>query len=242
MTVMPLSGSPPTDTVSCVILQPSYIPWRGYFHQIQKADAFVFYDDVQYDKHGWRNRNRLKGSEGGQWITIPVLSKGAVSGLAIHEVRINPSDKAWARKHWASIEQLYGRAPYFDEYAGRLEPHYAKPPEMLADFTIGLTVAIAGWLGLGPRFERSSELGIGGGKTERLVAIASHLGATRYVTGPSARGYLDERLFEQAGMEVEYMAYDYAEYEQRFPPFDPQVSVLDLLFMVGPEAGRHIWG
>ena len=228
---------------TCVILQPSYIPWRGYFHQIHSADVFVFYDDVQYDKHGWRNRNRIKGPGGSQWLTIPVLSKGNVSqGLAIDQVRINPTQD-WATKHWTALRQVYGKTPFFAEYAPVLERFYRRPYELLADFTIELTVAVAReLLGIAhTRFERSSRLGIGGTKTGRLVAICRAFGASRYLSGPSARAYVDDQQFREAGIEVDYIAYDYPEYEQRFPPFDPQVSVLDLLFMVGPESPRHIW-
>ena len=228
---------------TCVVLQPSYIPWRGYFHEVHEADVFVFYDDVQYDKHGWRNRNRIKGPGGSQWLTIPVLSKGNVTqGLPISQVRINLSQD-WAAKHWTALRQVYGKTPFFTQYAPLLEPFYTRRYELLADLTIELTVAVAReLLGIAhTQFERSSQLGIGGTKSGRLVSICQAFGATRYVTGPSAGSYLDEQQFEQAGIAVEYMKYDYPEYPQRFPPFDPEVSVLDLLFMVGPAAPRYIW-
>ena len=228
---------------TCVILQPSYIPWRGYFHQIHEADVFVFYDDVQYDKHGWRNRNRVKAPGGCQWLTIPVGSKGNVTnGLRIDEVSID-SSRRWADKHWKTIEQTYGKVFFFARYAPFIEPFYRQPPSCLADFTIPLTMTIArDLLGIGhTRFERSSRLGISGTKTSRPVALASFFGATRYVSGPAAREYLDERQFRDAGIGVEYMNYDYAEYPQPFPPFESGVSVLDLVFMVGPDAGRYIW-
>lgn len=229
--------------MSVVILQPSYIPWRGYFHQIQRAEVFVFYDDVQYDKHGWRNRNRIKGPGGSQWLTIPVLSKGAtVKRLPIAEVRIR-SDVNWAAKHWRTIAQNYAKAPFFRRYAPLLEPLYQEPPELLADFNIELTLCMASELGLGAtRFARSSELGISGSKTGRLVSIVEHFGSSRYISGPSAKDYLDEDAFAAAGISVEYMDYSYPDYPQLHPPFDPQVSALDLLFMVGPEAPEYIWG
>ena len=227
--------------LNCVILQPSYLPWRGYFHQIQKADVFVFYDDVQVDKHGWRNRNLVKGPNGPQWLSVPILSKGATHGLALKDVRIDPSDPTWARKHWQTLKQLYGKMPHFKRYADVLAPFYEDPPELLAELTIDTTVALARAMGLAPRFVRSSELNVEGSKIERLVAITRHVGATHYVTGPSATNYLDEDLFHCAGIDVEYMEYDYPEYKQRFPPFEPQVSIVDLLFAVGPEAPRYIW-
>ncbi len=107
--------------MNCAILQPSYIPWRGYFHQIQKADTFVFYDDVQYDKHGWRNRNRIKTANGPLWLSIPVAHKGnVVNRTKINEIPIIWNE-AWSTKHWNSIRLAYGKAPYFSQYAGTIE-------------------------------------------------------------------------------------------------------------------------
>ena len=224
------------------VIQPSYLPWRGYFHQIQKADVFVFYDDVQFDKHGWRNRNRIKGPRGSEWITIPVLSKSNVSqGLAIKDVRINPSDKRWRRKHWSMISQYYGKSEFFGETSQVVAPFLENPYELLADLTVDLTVAIARKLGIQTEFHRSSDLALSGDRNERLIAMAKHFGATHYISGPSAAAYLDEAAFGRAGIDVEFMTYDYPEYPQPFPPFDPQVSILDLLFAVGPRAGEFIW-
>jgi hypothetical protein len=225
----------------CAILQPSYIPWRGYFHQIQKADVFVFYDDVQYDKHGWRNRNRIKTANGTVWLTIPVQHKGNVEHhRPIHQIPII-WDQAWNQRHWTTLKQSYGRAPFFSRYAPLVEPFYQQRPQLLADFTIDLTIALARELGLQTRFVRSSELGIGGTKTDRLVEILGRLGATHYISGPSARAYLEEEKLREAGISLEYMVYDYPEYQQLHPPFDPQVSILDLLFMTGENAADYIW-
>lgn len=227
-----------------VILQPSYVPWRGYFDLVRRADVFVFYDDVQYDKHGWRNRNRIKTPTGAQWLTIPVSSKGNVTeGLRIADARIVWTTD-WARKHAQTLRQCYRRAPFFDAHAPLIDAFYAGRPERLADFTIETTLALARALGIaGTRFVRSSELGVpSGGRTERLVRILEQVGATRYLSGPSARAYLDEAQLARAGIELSYMVYDYPEYPQLYPPYDPGVSVLDLLFMTGPEAPDYIWG
>ena len=226
--------------MNCVILQPSYIPWRGYFDQIQKADVFVFYDDVQYDHHGWRNRNRIGGPRGGQWLTIPVHHKGTLaSQTPVNEIRIH-WDRPWNRTHWLSLCQVYGRAPFFERYRKLLESFYQGQPELLADFTIETTIALARELGMGrTKFLRSSQLPAEGVKTDRLLSILRHLGADHYISGPSAKNYLEEEKFQTAGITLEYMDYDYPEYPQLHPPFDPQLSLLDLLFMVGPEASRY---
>jgi hypothetical protein len=228
--------------MNVVILQPSYIPWRGYFEQIQRADVFVFYDDVQYDKHGWRNRNRIKNRQGGQWLTIPVHSGGVVDeNIPINEVEI-AWQQPWNERHWRAIRENYARAPYFKRYAPWLESVYSRCPEKLADFTIPFTIEIAGLLGIeSTRFLRSSELRARGQKTDRLIHILKRLGAAHYISGPSARSYIEEEKFQAAGITLEYMEYNYPEYPQLYPPFDPFVTILDLLLMCGPEAGRYIF-
>jgi WbqC-like protein family len=229
--------------MNCVILQPSYIPWRGYFHLIQKADLFIFYDTPQYDKRGWRNRNRIKSPTGTQWLTIPVLAKGSrTRHLPIQDMLCDPT-KDWCRKHWATIKYVYGKAPYFPYYVSLLRRFYALQPRLLADFTIELTVALARELGLDKtQFVRSSTLKVSEAtKTDALLELLQEVGATHYISGPSAKDYIEEDKFRAAEIGLEYMVYQYPEYEQLYPPFDPYVSILDLLFMVGPEAPKFIW-
>jgi hypothetical protein len=228
--------------MNCVILQPSYIPWRGYFHQIYKADIFVFYDDVQYDKNGWRNRNRIKTSNGSHWLTIPVKNKGIISEhLLIKDVQIDWS-KDWMKKHWSALAQAYARAPYFSTYADLLKSFYDQKPVNLADYTISITIAIAQKLGIErSRFVRSSSLQVSGEKTDRLIQILQKLNTTHYISGPAARDYLEEEKLAKAGISLEYMSYDYPEYPQLYPPFDPFVSIVDLLLMTGPQAPDYIW-
>lgn len=225
----------------CVILQPSYIPWRGYFHQILKADVFVFYDDVQYDTRGWRNRNRIKTPQGLRWLTIPVHSRGAqTQGTPIKDIPI-AWNRPWNDEHWATLEMAYRQAPFFDHYAPLLREFYTLRPELLAGFTIDLTIALARALGIdGVTFLRASTLGAGGRKTGRLIEILTRLGADTYLSGPSARDYIETDLFRQAGIRLEYMRYDYPQYPQLYPPYEPQVSILDLLFMTGPQALGYI--
>ncbi|HZS54349.1 MAG TPA: WbqC family protein [Bryobacteraceae bacterium] len=231
-----------TQAQSCVILQPSYIPWRGYFHQIQKADLFVFYDDVQYDDRGWRNRNRIKTRAGSKWLTIPVAAKGAqVKSIPIDEVHIC-WDRDWAKDHLKSFQHNYAHAPYFDIYEPLLKEWFGRRPDRLADFTIETTIELAHELGIeNTRFLRSSELECLGSKTDRLLNILMALGAKHYISGPSAKDYLEVEKLAQHGISVEWMSYDYPDYPQLFPPFDPFVSVLDLLMNTGPRASTHIW-
>lgn len=228
--------------MKCVILQPSYIPWRGYFHQIKEADTFVFYDDVAFDRRGWRNRNRIRGPNGTFWLTVPIHSKNLRSkGLKINQVEIDWSQN-WCQKHLRSLTTSYRRAPCFEQYRELLELMYGRRDKLLVDFTIDFTIAIAQELGVvDTKFMRSSSISVTGGRSGRLLEIVNRLGANHYITGPSAQSYLDEDLFLEAGVEVEYFQYDYPEYPQPFGGFDPHVSALDLLFMTGSEAPRYIW-
>ena len=229
--------------MNVVILQPSYIPWRGYFDQIRHADLFIFYDDVQYDKHGWRNRNQIKTSQGKQWITIPVHSKRVTAGIPIKDIRIDWS-KPWPKKHLNALTFAYTKAPFFAAYQPWLESIYNRQDEFLADFTIDTTVDLARMLGItSTKFMRSSEIpGIDGQKTARLIQLLQRVGAKHYLSGPSARDYIEGDKFEEAGITLEYIQYDYPEYPQLHPPYDPFVTILDLLFMVGEEALAYIVG
>jgi len=228
--------------MNCVINQPNYLPWRGYFHQIYKADVFVFYDDVQYDKHGWRNRNRIKTANGSVWLTVPVAKKGNVEKhTSINEIAIDWT-RDWSRKHWKTIEQAYGKAPFFEMYWPTLKEAYLERHEKLADLTIQLTVLLSELLGIAKtKFMRSSSLTATGTKTDRLLGLLKQLGATHYISGPAAKAYLDEEKLAEAGISTEYMVYDYPVYSQLYPPYDPQVSILDLLFTEGPETAKYIW-
>ena len=226
--------------MNVVILQPSYIPWRGYFDQIRRADLFIFYDDIQYDKHGWRNRNQIKTHQGKQWLTIPVNSKGVTQGVPIKDVRIDWS-KPWAKSHLKSLTISYSKSPHFKGYLSLLGDLYQRRDEFLADFTIETSIRLARELGFtSTKFMRSSELtNLEGQKTDRVISVLKQVGATHYICGPSASSYMEAEKFDDAGITFEYMQYDYPEYPQMYPPYDPYVSILDLMFMTGNEAGDY---
>jgi hypothetical protein len=227
--------------MKCVILQPSYIPWRGYFDQIDRADLFVYYDDVQYDKRGWRNRNRIKTPQGPRWLTVPVNSHGAqTEKTPICDIRI-AWDRPWNEEHWQTIRMAYQRAPFFAAYAPLIEEFYRRKDERLVDLTIELTTALARAIGIEhTRFLRASDLHVQGAKTDRLLNVLKQVGATSYLSGPSAQDYIESEKFQAAGIELEFIEYHYPDYEQLYPPYEPQVSILDLIFMLGPQSLEHI--
>tara|TARA_B100001093_G_C26835783_1_gene1018274 strand:+ start:1570 stop:2265 length:696 start_codon:yes stop_codon:yes gene_type:complete len=229
--------------MKAVILQPSYIPWRGFFHQVQKAEIFVHYDCVQYDKHGWRNRNRIKTSQGSQWLTIPVVTKGCVKeGKIIKDIEI-PQNHSWSLKHYNSIKQSYTKSAFYKEILPLVEEIYSRKDKMLVDFTCSTTEMIARKLGIQKtKFIRSSDICVTGSKTDRVIEILKKIGATHYISGPSAKDYIEKDKFADSGISLEFMSYDYTPYPQLHGIFEPRLSVLDLLFNLGFDAGKYIWG
>jgi hypothetical protein len=209
---------------------------------IAAVDEFILLDDVQYTRRDWRNRNQIKTPHGKQWLTIPVHSRGSqVENIPINQIRI-AWDSPWNQNHLKAFQHAYARAPHFARYLPLLQEFYQRCDELLADFTIDFAVALTRELGnTHTRFMRSSELrDIDGRKTERLIQILRAVGATHYLSGPSAGDYIEQEKFAAAGITLEYMEYNYPEYPQLYPPFDPQVSILDLLFMTGPEASHYL--
>ena len=217
------------------IVQSSYIPWKGYFDLIRAVDEFILLDDVQFTKRDWRSRNRVKTKDGPVWLTIPVHTKGRVT-QAIQETEI--SDRGWAARHWRTIQHAYARTPFFDQYAGHFERLYAHPvSDRLSLVNHSFIAAIIQLLGVRTPLSWSADYRPRLGRNERLIDLCVKCGATEYLSGPSARGYLDERAFANAGITVQFAEYGgYPEYPQPHPPFEHGVSVLDLLFCTGPRA------
>jgi hypothetical protein len=224
--------------VKVAVLQSNYLPWRGYFDIIHDADLFVFYDDVQYTVNDWRNRNRIKTANGPVWITVPV---GNQNDRRICDVELQ--DTGWARKHWRTIEQAYSRAPHFAMVADVVRGFYERPWRSLSELNQTLVRTIAGeCLGIRSEFRDSREFRLEGRKGDRLLNLLTELGTTEYVSGPSARDYLDVAAFRDAGITVVWKDYStYPEYPQLHGPFVPNVSIVDLLANCGPAAPSYIW-
>ena len=216
------------------ILQPSYLPWLGAIEQIWASELFVLYDDVQFDKGGWRNRNRIKTPQGPLWLTVPVLTKGGGFPL-IRDVKINKAER-WAERHVKSLCQNYARAPHFERYAPELFQLLEKKHDYLLDLNLELLNWIRQQLGIPTPFVLSSSLGIPGSSVDRLLAILAHFGATRFYEGAAGRDYIDPKRFEQAGITIEFQDYRHPVYPQLHGEFVPYLSVIDLLFNVGPES------
>jgi hypothetical protein len=217
-----------------VVLQPGYLPWLGYFDLLQKADVFVHYDDVQFDKHGWRNRNRVKGPEGPIWLTVPVLHRGR-AGQSILDVEVD-NRQDWRRKHLSTVAQSYARAPFIDTVLPKLRNLIVRHWPRLVDLDLALIDWLAAEIGIATPRYRVSELDVSGDRNERLINLCHHFRATRYLSGNAAHDYLDQTRFAAAGIEVVWHNYSHPIYAQQHGEFVPYLSALDLILNVGRQA------
>lgn len=222
------------------VLQSNYLPWKGYFDIIHDVDLFIFYDDRQFTKNDWRNRNLIKTARGTEWLTVPVGD--AIDRLICDVAMTNPS---WQAKHWRTLQQNYSRAPHFARYREYFEHVYlGRQWSNLSELNQALIAHIAReFLGIRTEFADSRGFAIAGDKLDRLLDLAVKSGATTYLSGPSAKDYIVADEFDRVGIELAWKDYaGYPAYPQRFPPFEHRVSVVDLLFNCGPESPQYIWG
>lgn len=220
------------------ILQSNYIPWKGYFDLIAAVDEFILYDDMQYTRRDWRNRNLIKTAQGTQWLTVPVVVKGRYD-QAIKDTRIE--NDGWRTKHWQTLLHQYKKARHFKEISGWLEPLYNEQYEFLSDLNRKFIEHICAYLGIKTKISSSSDFNLLDGKTERLADLCRKAGGTEYISGPSAKSYIDKSVFEEYGIALTWFDYQgYAEYPQLHGPFEHGVSIVDLLFNCGRESADYM--
>ena len=220
------------------ILQSNYIPWKGYFDMIGHVDEFIIYDEVQYTKNDWRNRNRIKTASGIQWITIPVYQRNLRQKISETEV----SARGWGIKHWNTLKTNYAKAPQFKVIAPRLEEFYSTfQSPLLTEINVTLIKLVCDWLDIKTRITNSKDYQLSGDPTEKLVDLCKQVGATHYLSGPAAKNYLHDNLFQEESIKLEWMNYEgYQEYAQLYPPFEHRVSIVDLLFNTGTLSSRFM--
>ena len=222
-------------------LQSSYVPWKGYFDIIGSVDDFVLYDDVQFAKNDWRNRNRVKTRQGAAWLTIPVQTSGRF-GQLIQEVEIG--DRRWSEKHWKTLQANYSRGHSWQSTAPAVRALYEKASEerFLSRVNEVFIRGLCAMLGMSTCIRRAAEFELPADRNDRLISLCRQLGASEYLSGPAAKAYLDRDRFERNGIGVRWMTYEgYPEYRQLFcPPFIHEVSILDLLFAEGPGAKDYL--
>jgi hypothetical protein len=221
------------------ISQSNYIPWKGYFDLINSVDEFVLYDDMQFTRRDWRNRNQIKTPSGPRWLTIPVEVKGKFH-QRINETLV--SDPDWARQHWRALELNYAHAAHFADFREQLQELYLGcSATLLSEINHRFLSAILALLCIRTPLRLSSEYTLEGERSQRLLNICRQAGAGVYLSGPAARDYLDESIFVQAGIQVVWMDYSgYPPYRQLHGDFQHGVSILDLLFNEGPRASSFM--
>ena len=221
------------------IVQSNYIPWKGYFDMIAAVDEFILYDDMQYTRRDWRNRNKIKTPQGLQWLTVPVRVKGRYH-QTIRETEIAGVD--WAKDHWKSLVQNYSRAPNFRSVAEILEPLYVGCRHThLSTLNREFIETICSYLGIATKLSNSWDYVLTDGKTERLADLCAQAAGTVYVSGPAAKNYIEEHIFVDRGIEVCWFDYyGYPEYPQLWGEFNHGVSVVDLLFNCGKESRMYM--
>jgi len=221
------------------ILQSNYIPWKGYFDMIAAVDEFILYDDMQYTRRDWRNRNKIKTPQGLQWLTVPVKVRGKFH-QTIRETEIEGKD--WAKLHWKSLCQHYRRATHFDCLARELEILYLQREYLyLSDLNRTLIEWVCSKLNIKTKLSNSWNYNLIEGKTERLADLCKQAGGSEYISGPAAKGYIDEGIFDEQGIKLTWFEYEgYPEYPQLWGDFTHNVSILDLLFNCGIEASSFM--
>ena len=221
------------------IVQSSYVPWRGFFDLIGSVDEFILFDDMQYTKRDWRNRNKIKTSQGVVWLTVPVITKGAYL-QKISEVII--ADEGWRQKHLNSIKMNYRKSPHFEEiYEILNKVLLGSDWKYLYLLNRSLICEICNFLGIETKISWSWDYNGVGKKSERLASIAKDARGTHYVSGPSAKDYIDEQVFGEAGLQLEWFEYkDLVEYPQIGEPFLPNLSIIDLLMNTGKDARKFL--
>ena len=222
------------------IIQSNYVPWKGYFDFIASVDEFVLFDDVQYTRRDWRNRNKIKTRDGLKWLTIPVDVKGKYF-QTIDETRV--ADPSWIDEHLSTLHHTYAGAAHFREEWSWIEAAYRslEGAVLLSDVNRRLIERICERLDISTQLRSSREFPRAEGKNERLLEICRALGAAGYLSGPAARDYIDESLWNANGISVAYKSYEgFPEYPQLYGPFEHGVTVLDVFFHVGPNARDYI--
>jgi WbqC-like protein family len=220
------------------ILQSNYIPWKGYFDLVARVDEFVLYDDMQYTRRDWRNRNQIKTPQGVQWLTVPVKVKGKFT-QKINETEIDGTE--WAEKHVRTLTQNYARAPYFREILDMVSPVYTSPPRYLSELNRRLIEVVCEYLRIKTKIVSSSDYSLKEGKTERLVDLCLQANATEYISGPAAKDYIQEELFREAGVTLGWFDYSgFPPYPQLYGEFVHGVTILDLLSNCGENSSRYM--
>jgi len=216
------------------IMQPTYLPYLGYFHLIAASDVFVFLDDVQFARRSWQQRNRIMGPNGEVMLTVPVQK--APQETLIRDVEICDAEP-WRERHLESIRHAYGKRPFFAEGVEFLELPLAQPFFYLSSLTCCLIQIAARRMGLKTEFVRSSGLNVAGKRSDHLRAILEAVGATDYLSPMGSQAYMVEDGWD---FPVRYQSFVPVPYPQGREPFTPYMAFIDAVMNVGWEGTRGI--
>ncbi len=206
---------------------------------IASVDEFILYDDMQYTRRDWRNRNQIKTPQGLQWLTVPVQVKGKYD-QKIRDTEIDGND--WPLLHWKALEQNYKRAPHYEEILQWLKPLYTDASYThISQLNRSFIEAICNYLGINTIISNSWDYQLIEGKTERLADLCKQAGGTEYVSGPAAKEYIVDNIFSDMGIQLSWFDYSgYVEYPQLWGEFSHSVSILDLIFNCGKQSHQYM--
>ena len=223
------------------INQPAYLPWLGYFERIACSDEHIVLDHVQFEKNSFTNRNRVRVGREAGWLTVPVQTAGRFGRLPINEVQIDNTVN-WRAKHWRTLQQSYGKAPYFGEHADFFEDVYGRKWERLAELCDIITAHLLDAFQIRTIRRYSAGMSVSGAKSDLIVNLCTHLGADTYLSGALGRDYLEPEAFAKAGMKIVYQDFRHPVYLQRGGPFISHLAAIDLLFNCGPGSREILLG
>lgn len=215
------------------IMQPTYLPWMGYFDLIDRSDVFIFLDDVELSKQSWQQRNKILGPDGPFWLTVPVEGS---SHTLIQDAKID-DEKRWRDTHRKSFKFHYQNASYYPDHEDWINEVYATPWENLSELNISLIRDLTERLGLSARFHRSSEFKTVNDRVSRITVLCNEVGADQYLSPLGSHAYLDEGTFAEEGIQLSYQHFEHPEYEQVYgDTFTSHLSAMDLMLNTGPES------
>ena len=216
--------------------QPNYLPWLGFFDKMLQSDVFVISDNLQFERHDFQNRNRIKTPQGAKWLTVPVKHNGGP--LPINEIRISDHNKFWLQRHWETLRASYVRAPHWKEYRDFFRRSYQQEWIMLIDLNMHFIEGVRKMFKIDTPLVWASSLSASGKKSELIVDQCKELGADVYLSGIGAKSYLDVGLFRREGIDVRFQDFHYPVYRQQHGEFVPNLSVVDYLLCTGGKKWR----
>jgi hypothetical protein len=226
--------------------QPHYMPWLGYLDKMAKADLFVVMDDLQFEAQNYQNRQRLKLSQGPSWLTVPLRRGSQVDSILDKRISSSENPKQhWQHRHWNTLLTSYGSARYFDRFADELSDMYQRRWDHLVDLDLHMLQLARRWLDIDTPIVRSSEIGLDGTKTDRLIDMCQKVGARCYLTGAGgSTGYLDVEKIGRTGIGVIWQDFAHPTYPQRYQNlgFSSHLGFLDLVLNCGPTSRDILFG